>query len=260
MQKKKISRRGALLGFTLLPMLLPILACAAEAAAEQLVVSTDEGDMALSRYPAEGAVKRPAVLLLHGSRGIELRPAAYERHATALQAAGIDCYIVRYMTEADTRILGNGTKQQREAHDAARFGAWARRTSAAITAVIARPDSSGRIGLLGFSLGGYVAAATATRDQRVDALAVLYGGLPDAMASDVKHLPPLLELHGEADSNVPLREGERLVKLGKAAGGEAEQVTYPGKKHGFDFSDTDPATFDAIGRVTRFFGAHLKGR
>jgi carboxymethylenebutenolidase len=49
-----------------------------------------------------------------------------------------------------------------------------------------------------------------------------------------------------------------LVMLAKAAG-EAEQVTYPGKTHGFDFSDTDPATFDAISRVTGFFGAHLKG-
>ena len=77
------------------------------------------------------------------------------------------------------------------------------------------------------------------------------------MASEVKHLPPLLELHGEADRNVPLREGERLVQLAKAAGGAAEQVTYPGKTHGFDFSDSDPATFDAIGRVTHFFGARL---
>jgi carboxymethylenebutenolidase len=249
-----ITRRSALFGLAL----LPTFAGTAGVAAEQLVVSTDEGDMALSRYAADGAAKRPAVLLLHGSRGIEMKPAAYERHANALKAAGIDGYLVRYMTEADTRILGSGTKQEREAHETARFEAWAKRISAAITAVLARPDSPGRIGLLGFSLGGYVAAATAVRDQRVTALAVLYGGMPDAMASDVKRLPPLLELHGEADGNVPLREGERLVKLAKAAGGEAEQVTYPGKRHGFDFSDTDPATFDAIGRLTRFFGAHLK--
>jgi carboxymethylenebutenolidase len=248
---QKLTRRSALVGLTLLPTLAR--------AADQLMVSTDEGDMALSRYAADGVARRPAVLLLHGMRGIEMKPAAYERHANALRAAGIDCYLVRYMSEADTRILANSNRQEREAHEAARYEAWAKRSSAAITAVLARPDSSGRIGLLGFSLGGYLAAATAVRDDRVAALVVLYGGLPDAMASGVKHLPPLLELHGEADSNVPLREGERLVMLAKAAGGEAEQVTYPGKTHGFDFSDTDPATFDAISRVTGFFGAHLKG-
>ena len=237
--------------------LLPALSDAAVAAPEQLVVKTDEGEMAMSRVGADGTARRPAVLLLHGARGIEMKPAAYERHANALKGTGIDCYLVRYLTEVDVRIFANGSKQEREAHDAARYEAWAMRISAAITAVLARPDCSGRIGLLGFSLGGYVAAATALRDQRVAALAVLYGGLPDAMASGVKHLPPLLELHGEADGNVPLREGESLVQFAKAAGGEAEQVTYPGKTHGFDFSDTDPATFDAVGRVTHFFGAHL---
>ncbi len=249
----RISRRTALLGFAL----LPALGDAAAAATDQLIVRTDEGDMTMSRAGADGTARRPAVLLLHGARGIEMKPAAYERHANSLKAAGIDCYLVRYLSEADVRIFANGTKQEREAHDTARYEAWVRRISAAITAVLARPDSSGRIGLLGFSLGGYVAAATALRDERIAALAVLYGGLPDAIASEVRHLPPLLELHGEADSNVPLREGERLVRLAKAAGGEAEHVTYPGKTHAFDFSDTDPATSDAIGRVTRFFAARL---
>ena len=252
---QRISRRTALLGLALLPAVRNAAAAAPEP--EQLTVKTDEGDMAMSRHGADGTARRSAVLLLHGARGIEMKPAAYERHANALQAGGIDCYLVRYLTEADTRILGSGTKPEREAHATARYEAWAKRVSAAITTVLARPDSSGRIGLLGFSLGGYLAAATALRDGRVAALAVLYGGMPDAMASEIKHLPPLLELHGEADRNVPLREGERLVQLAKAAGGEAEQVTYPGKAHGFDFSDTDPATFDAITRVTRFFGAHL---
>jgi carboxymethylenebutenolidase len=83
-------------------------------------------------------------------------------------------------------------------------------------------------------LGGFVAADAAARDERIAALAVLYGGMPDAMVPEVKHLPPLIELHGEADRNVPFAMGE-LVKLGKAVGAEAELVAYPGKPHGFDF-------------------------
>ncbi len=81
--------------------------------------------------------------------------------------------------------------------------------------------------------------------------------MPDAMVSGVKRLPPLIELHGEADRNVPLAKGQEFVKLANAVGSAAEQVTYPGKEHGFDFSDTDPLTADAIGRVTRFFHARL---
>jgi carboxymethylenebutenolidase len=80
----------------------------------------------------------------------------------------------------------------------------------------------------------------------------------EAMVSQVKRLPPLIELHGEADRNVPFAMGEQLVKLGKAVGAEAELVAYPGKPHGFDFSDTDPMTTDAVSRVVRFFESRLK--
>jgi carboxymethylenebutenolidase len=122
---------------------------------------------------------------------------------------------------------------------------------------LARPDSSEQIGLLGFSLGGYVAANTAARDQRITALAVLYGGMPDATIPRVKRLPPLIELLGDTDQNVSIAKGKQLVDLGKAVGAEAEFVSYPGRQHGFDFSDSDPMTADAVKRVTRFFRARL---
>jgi carboxymethylenebutenolidase len=131
------------------------------------------------------------------------------------------------------------------------------RVSFALTGVLAHAENSGRIGLLGFSLGGYVAAATAARDGRVSAFAVLYGGMPEKIAPDVKHLPPLIELHGEADRNVPIASGEALVRLAKAVGAPAEIVRYPGKAHGFDFAEKDPMTADAVSRVIGFFQSHL---
>lgn len=83
--------------------------------------------------------------------------------------------------------------------------------------------------------------------------------MPDTMVSEVKHLPPLIELHGTADRNVPPAKGEELVKLGKAVGTEAEYIVYPGGHHGFDFSDTDPMTADALDRIVRFFESRLGG-
>ncbi|MBV8362414.1 MAG: dienelactone hydrolase family protein [Deltaproteobacteria bacterium] len=137
---------------------------------------------------------------------------------------------------------------------------WTKRTSSVVTAILERPDSLSRIGLLGFSLGGYLAADAAAHDHRAAAVAVMYGGMPDAMVAQVKHMPPLIELHGEADRSVPLAKEEELVKLARAVGAQAEQVTYPSREHGFDFSDTDPVTADAVGRVIRFFQEHLLAR
>ncbi|MFX8203591.1 dienelactone hydrolase family protein, partial [Acinetobacter baumannii] len=68
------------------------------------------------------------------------------------------------------------THEVREAYETTRFDGWADTVAATVTAVLDRPDSSGRIGLLGFSLGSYIAAEAAARDSRVAALAVLYGG------------------------------------------------------------------------------------
>ncbi|MET4113923.1 carboxymethylenebutenolidase [Bradyrhizobium sp. JR1.5] len=250
-----ITRRTALT--TIAALLAPVAVRAASG--EEFSVASGPDSLPVSRYAAAAAGKRPAVIALHGSRGIELRPRAYERYAEALAARGIDAYFLRYMTPADTAALTpkSSTHESRDAYYTARYDGWADTVSAAMTAILNRPDSSGRIGLLGFSLGGYIAADAAARDNRIAALAVLYGGMPKAMIAKIKHLPPLIVLHGEEDRNVPIAEGHRLVELGKSASAEAEFVPYPGKAHGFDFSDTDPATPDAIDRVTRFFQRKL---
>jgi carboxymethylenebutenolidase len=197
--------------------------------------------------------------VLHGSRGIELRPRAYQRYADALSTGGIDAYLLHYMSESDTTALNPNTSTQkgRVAYEARRFDGWSDTVSAAVTTILGRPESSGHVGLLGFSLGGFIAANTAARDARITALAVLYAGMPEATAGKVRHMPPTIELHGEADRNVSIANGKRLIELARSVGADAEFVPYPGKPHGFDFSDTDPMTSDAIDRVTRFFKMRL---
>jgi carboxymethylenebutenolidase len=253
---QKIDRRKVASGLALLAVCRPVCA----AMPERLSIDADEGPVALTRYASDQTGKRPSVFLLHGSHGFDHKPRAYERYANALAAKGIDAYFLPYFTAADAPAFDHRktAKEKREAWEAARFDNWAKRVSSAVTAVLSRPDGSGRIGLLGFSLGGYVAADAAARDERIAALAVLYGGMPDAMVTEIKRLPPLIELHGDADRNIPPAKGEELVKLAKAVGAEAEFIAYPGKPHGFDFSDTDPMAADAVDRVTKFFEARLK--
>lgn len=250
----KVSRRSILGG---LALVVTSRAWSAEGA-ETLNVDSREGKIVLARYAANRSGKRPSVFLLHGLRGFERKPRAYERYADALTGKGIDAYFLHYYTETDLRTLAKlGTKERREAYEAERYDAWTERVSTTLATILTRSDSSDRLGLLGFSLGGFVAAATAARDERISALAVLYGGMPDKFAPQVKRMPPLIELHGDADRNVPLQAGEALVTLTKAVGAPGEQVKYTGKGHGFDFADNDPAANDAVERVCRFFQEHL---
>lgn len=250
-----MNRRIFLGGMALAAIAQPALSADAP---QQIEIGSGGERILLTRYAAARDGRRPSVLLLNGSRGFDLRLRAYERHAGALTSEGIDAYLLRYYTAADSeKIKALQDKDEREAYETRRYDAWTARVSSAITALVAGEHSSDRIGLLGFSLGGFVAAATASRDARVAALAVLYGGMPEQFAHEVKHMPPTIELHGDADRNVSFAAGTRLVALAKASGAAAEQVRYSGKGHGFDFADDDPATPEAVAQVARFFKARL---
>lgn len=212
-----------------------------------------------SRYAAKRDGRRPGVILLHGMHGFEPKLPAYERYANALTAEGIDAYLVVFYSEIDSQFLkASSSKADQEAYDTQRYDAWTKRVSSALTTILQGDYNSDRIGLLGFSLGGFVASATAARDSRVSALGVLYGGMPHKIVPEVKRMPPMIELHGDADRDVPLATGQALVTLAKAVGAPAEQITYPGKGHGFDLADNDPATSSAVDRVAQFFRAQFE--
>jgi dipeptidyl aminopeptidase/acylaminoacyl peptidase len=66
---------------------------------------------------------------------------------------------------------------------------------------------------------------------------------------------PLLSLHGSTDKNVTVGELEELIADCVDAGVDFDAVYYPDEEHMFE----QPATWrDALGRVTDFFGTHLR--
>lgn len=48
-----------------------------------------------------------------------------------------------------------------------------------------------------------------------------------------KGLPPVIELHGDADTVVPMAQSVRMAGVLKSAGSDAELITVPGGQHGF---------------------------
>jgi carboxymethylenebutenolidase len=122
--------------------------------------------------------------------------------------------------------------------------------------------TSEKVGVVGFCMGGALALYTATKNPKIGACVVFYGGHPK-VKPDLPNLhAPVLGLYGEQDGSVTpalVRELERQVK---ALGKEIEVTIYPGAKHAF-FNDSRPEVYnaeaaaDAWRRTIEFLREHL---
>ena len=240
----------------LLLAIAPPPARADDAQPERLTVPASERPVTVTRYAAAGEGKRPAVVIVHGINGITAQSMPhFVRYAAALAAQGIDAYIVAYYSRDDVSSMES---MERGHVIRTRFGPWTREVADVVTYVLARPDSAQRIGLLGLSQGGFLSTTESSRDPRISALVVLYGGIPETQIGRVAHLPPLLELHGDADRVVPLADGNALVAKARELNVPVLQTVYPGAGHGFDADPNSADARDATARAVGFFVQQLK--
>lgn len=148
---------------------------------------------------------------------------------------------------------------------------------------IADPD---RLGIGGWSYGGYMAAWAITQTQRFKAavsgagmsdLAMEFGtedgpaydewfyGLPYekpdgfAKSSPMTYIKnartPTLILHGENDRTDPIGQSQMLYRALKRYGVESEFVVYPREPHGLQ---EEKHLIDRLNRIVRWFDSHLK--
>jgi len=132
---------------------------------------------------------------------------------------------------------------------------------AAATWLKARPDSTGRLGAVGFCFGGGVSSSLAVRMPDLGAAVSFYGGAPSAEdAAKIK--APVLVHHGEMDTRLVGSWPAYAAAL-EAAGVVHEGYIYPGAQHGFH-NDTTPRYDEAAARLAwqrtlAWFNRHLRG-
>src|SRR5256885_295965 len=68
----------------------------------------------------------------------------------------------------------------------------------------------------GFEADAGVGQAAAGTNQRVKAVAELYGGVPSLVEKRISRLPATMILHGEDDKVVPVREAHAMAAFAKA--------------------------------------------
>src|SRR3954469_20769434 len=196
--------------------------------------------ISIDEYSPAGGGRHPAVLLVHGSGG-PLR--GLDPYAEKASQFGVNVFVVRYFERTGHNWV---SPHQIERY----FLDWLETLRAAVDYVVAHPRvDSGRVGLLGFSLGAYLALALATEDRRIAGVAELFGGMPDQFRKNAAQLPPVLILHGNDDTVVPVSEAHRLEDLLKKNNVPYDIKTYRGQGH------TLPglAQMDAVRRIVAFF-------
>lgn len=196
------------------------------------------------RPVARGDAKVPAVIVLHGASGAAPGGAAYKQ-AQALADSGFAAFLVHYMSgmsqsnPTDPRYYDKREAAIRDAIDRVYALPWVDRD---------------RVGLYGYSLGGFHALGLAGRDDRLRAVASNGGALSRHLALPTgAALPHILLLHGERDVTVPVGRIKPLARQLERMGGGHEVRFYRDQGHVFQGTDLD----DSIRRTVAFFARHL---
>lgn len=203
----------------------------------------------VDHFVPKGEGTRPAIIVLHGADGFSLFSGAhYKAMAKEMAGQGFATYLVHYFDRTGTKFGDFKTC-------VASFPDWLKTVDDAVSYVGRQPGvDKKRVGLLGMSLGAFLALSYASESERIAAVVDFFGGLPEPFARKLRRMPPTLILHGSKDQVVPVTEAEKLEKVLKEKKQPYEIKIYDGQAHGF----TGDELKDSLRRTATFFRAHLK--
>jgi carboxymethylenebutenolidase len=206
--------------------------------------------------PAKATGKLPGVLVVHENRGLNphiediARRVALEEYVVFAPDALFP--LGGYPGDEDkAREVFPKLDQAKTREDFVAAAGWLK----------ARPDCTGKVGVVGFCYGGSIANMLATRIPDLAGAVPFYGTQPkDEDAAKIK--APLLIHYAEKDDRVNAGWPTYEAAL-KANGVKYEAFTYPGTQHGFN-NDTTPrydkeAAALAWERTMAFFKKNLRG-
>jgi dienelactone hydrolase len=212
-------------------------------------ISTQSGGhrIRIDKYTAPQPGKHHGILVLHGAGGTLLDGPEMRRVAGQLAEAGHTVYLLHYFNRTGT-IFGFDAGMQRN------FPAWLETTRDSIK-FVKRDSADGLpVGIYGYSLGGFLALAAASDNPNVGAVVEHAGGIWNEKTERIKHMPPVLIIHGEGDRRVPFQKYARpLVGVLRQRGASFRTRFFPGEGHVF----TAEAMSEVRAAAVEFFRENL---
>ena len=214
---------------------------------ERSTFSSDGHEIGIESFIPKTAGQKPALVVIHGAGGLEYGNGYIRQLASAFASSGMSTYLVHYFDRTRSHYAEDATIHRN-------FETWLSVIGHAVDHVESQSTTlPGRIGLFGYSLGGYLAVAQGARNPKVGAVVELAGGIDPTYAARTERMPPTLILHGEQDRRVlPARAKELEILMGKL-GAPYEVKIYRGEGHVL----SPMAALDALTRGHEFLNRHL---
>ena len=254
---------GAAAASALLPMLENNYARAATVEPGDARIVAGMGDIkvpsgtmrAYVATPKDGPAKRGGVIVVHENRGLNphIEDVARRLALAGYTAVGVDMLSPQGGTPADedkARDLFMRIDRNAAVADLVAVTDW----------LLARPDSNGKVGAIGFCWGGGMVNALATAQPKLSAAVPFYGDVPPS--ADVPKIKARMLMHyagndRRVNAGIPAYEAAL-----KAAGVDYRYYVYEGAEHAFN-NDTTAARYNeaaaklAWGRTLDFFKSTL---
>ncbi len=182
-------------------------------------------------FQPAGAGKYPIIVMIHGSGGLLTRqgtelPQEDNFGEMRIACRGYIALLVHYFDRSGILSTTDESYMEQQAP------LWLETLGQAVDYASSLPKADPtRIGLLGESLGGYLALSLAMRDHRIKVVSEYGGGIRIRDGDDPRRLPPVLIQHNGADSIVQVSEALRLDKILADNGVNHRTKIYPGLNH-----------------------------
>lgn len=200
-------------------------------------------------YTPRAAGPHRPVLVLYGAGGMLFDGPEMTRVAERLATAGFESYQVHYFDRTHTWFA-------RQAVLLKLFPTWRATVEDAVNWVHRERPEAPKIGIFGYSLGAFAAIETARRDPSIGVVVEEAGGFwhghPEGPTR--QPLPPMLVLHGIADTRVPNEKyTQPLLAYLKSHHDRYEKKFFPGEGHVFSAAARAAVRADAV----KFFQANF---